>query len=549
MIRLKQADHAVRWQPKPDDSESDAFCPAQKEVYITHKGEHQMSTLEGLKPEKVFHYFEQICQIPHGSGNVEQISNYLSAFAKERGLFCIQDEWKNIIIIKEATPGYEQEEPFILQGHMDMVAVKEPDYEIDMAKEPLRLRAENGRVYAEGTSLGGDDGIAVAYCLALLDSQELAHPRLEIILTVDEEIGMEGAMGIDLSMLRGRRMINLDQEEEGIFITSCAGGAGVDVRIPMRRSAQETDWEANCLMEVKLGGLAGGHSGTEIHKHGGNANVALVQLLKRLTEQTGVMLVSMEGGVADNAIPKESSALIAVKKEQIKQIKALVEEEQMRLKEELSESDPALAITCNMISMEANRECSVQGSKETTAVSGDHAMKCLCCMEDSVKHALSCISMLPNGVVAMSKHVSGLVETSLNLGVMKLTEDALLLKYAVRSSVDQEKEVLCNKMKEIAKQYGAETTVRNVYPGWAYRVDSALRDKMCAVYEKMYGSAPKLEAIHAGLECGILAGKIPGLDCISVGPDLMNVHTAQESMDAASVERVWEYLIAVLSDR
>ena len=302
-------------------------------------------------------------------------------------------------------------------------------------------------------------------------------------------------------------------------------------------------------MEVKLGGLAGGHSGTEIHKHGGNANVALVQLLKRLTEQTAVMLVSMEGGVADNAIPKESSALIAVKKEQIKQIKALVEEEQMRLKEELSESDPALAITCNMISMEANRECSVQGSKETTAVSGDHAMKCLCCMEDSVKHALSCISMLPNGVVAMSKHVSGLVETSLNLGVMKLTEDALLLKYAVRSSVDQEKEVLCNKMKEIAKQYGAETTVRNVYPGWAYRVDSALRDKMCAVYEKMYGSAPKLEAIHAGLECGILAGKIPGLDCISVGPDLMNVHTAQESMDAASVERVWEYLIAVLSDR
>lgn len=506
-----------------------------------------MNALEGLKPEEVFHYFEQICQIPHGSGNVEQISDYLSAFAKERGLFCIQDEWKNIIIIKEATPGYEQEEPFILQGHMDMVAVKEPDYEIDMVKEPLRLRAEDGRIYAEGTSLGGDDGIAVAYCLAILDSQELAHPRLEIILTVDEEVGMEGAMAIDLSMLRGKRMINLDQEEEGIFITSCAGGAGVDVRIPIQRSLQEPDWGANCLMEVKLGGLAGGHSGTEIYKHGGNANVLLAQLLKELTEQTGAMLVSMEGGVADNAIPKEASAQIAVKKERMEQIKTLVEEAQKRLKEELSESDPALAITCNMISMEANRD-SVRDSNETAAVSGDNAVKCLCCMEDGVKNALSCIDMLPNGVVAMSKHVSGLVETSLNLGVMKLAEDALLLKYAVRSSVDQEKEVLCNRMKEIAGRYGAEMSVRNVYPGWAYRVDSALRDKMCAVYERMYGSAPKLEAIHAGLECGILAGKIPGLDCISVGPDLMNVHTAQESMDAASVQRVWEYLIAVLSE-
>lgn len=482
-----------------------------------------MSVLEGLQPEKVFHYFEQICQIPHGSGNVEQISNFLADFAKERGLFCIQDDLKNIIIIKEAAPGYEQEEPIILQGHMDMVAVKEPGYEIDMLKEPLRLKVEDDRIYAKGTSLGGDDGIAVAYCLALLDSENLSHPRLEIILTVDEETGMEGAMEIDLSMLRGKRMINLDQEEEGIFITSCAGGAGVDVRIPIQRVPQGT---ADGLMEVKITGLSGGHSGTEIHKNRGNANVLLGQLIGKLIEQADAALVSMQGGVADNAIPREAAAQIAVKQEKMKQVKAIVKEQEQYLKKKLRESDPDFSILCRALPMTKEEWCS--GS--------------------SADNALSCMTELPNGVVAMSRHVSGLVETSLNLGVMKLTEDALLLRYAVRSSVDREKEAVCDTMKEIAARHGAEAVVRNAYPGWAYRVNSALRDKMCAVYEKMYGTEPKLEAIHAGLECGILAGKIPELDCISIGPDLMDVHTAQESMSIVSVQRVWEYLTAVLAE-
>ncbi len=486
-----------------------------------------MSVLEGLQPHKVFYFFEQICRIPHGSGNVEQISDYLLNFAKERGLFCIQDDVKNIIIIKEATPGYEQEEPFILQGHMDMVAVKEPDCDMDMLKEPLRLKAENGKIYAEGTSLGGDDGIAVAFCLALLDSQELSHPRLEIILTVNEETGMEGAMEIDLSMLQGRRMINLDQEEEGIFITSCAGGARVDVKIPVQRVLRQAAGADSCLLEVKLTGLSGGHSGIEIHKNGGNANLLMGLLLEKLIGQTAAVLVSLEGGVADNAIPREAVSRIIVDKDKIEQIQTFVKAQELSFRERFSETDPELRIECSMIAAADNAALST----------------------DSIKSALACLAKLPNGVIAMSRHIPGLVETSLNLGIMRLTEDALLLGYAVRSSVDQEKEILCRRIQEIAVPYSAEVTVRNAYPGWAYRVDSPLRDKMCAVYEKMYGSAAKLEAIHAGLECGILAGKITGLDCVSIGPDLKDVHTAQESMDIASVQRVWEYLITVLSER
>ncbi|MCD7724187.1 MAG: aminoacyl-histidine dipeptidase [Clostridiales bacterium] len=486
-----------------------------------------MSALENLQPRKVFYYFEQICQIPHGSGNIEQISDYLIRFARKRGLSCQQDQARNVIIIKEASPGYEQEEPLILQGHMDMVAVKEPGCVIDMDKEPLRLKTDQGKIYAEGTSLGGDDGIAVAYCLALLDHQELQHPRLEILLTTDEETGMEGAKGLDLSLLRGKRMINLDQEEEGVFITSCAGGARVDINIPVRREKGEPSLQDEAVLELRITGLSGGHSGMEIDKKGGNANVLLGQLLAALTEQMQIGLLALEGGVADNAIPREAAAWIAAPEDKVGRIIAWAEEQQRRLGKQLAQSDPALAIAC----------------------SRSWARKEARCSHDSIQNALSCLAMLPNGVTAMSRHMPGLVETSLNLGMMSLSEDALRLHYAVRSSVDQEREALCGKLRETAARYGAETAVRSPYPGWAYREESPLRDKMCAVYERMYGCAPRLEAIHAGLECGILAGKIPGLDCVSIGPDLQNVHTAQESMDIASVQRVWNYLVALLAEK
>ena len=481
-----------------------------------------MGVLGGLQPENVFQYFEQLCQIPHGSGNVKQISDHLKNFAQERALFCEQDALGNVVIIREASPGREQEEPYILQAHMDMVAVTAQGSQIDMKKEPLRLRVEGDKLYAEETSLGGDDGIGVAYCLALLDAKELSLPRLEVILTVDEETGMEGATGIDLSMLKGRRMINLDQEEEGIFITSCAGGARVDVTIPMEPD-QESVGE---LVEIKVTGLLGGHSGIEIDKGRGNANCLLGQVLRAVGERCRIRLAGMTGGAADNAIPREASAVLAVETADLSVVETVVKEQEEKIREQMTAEEKQVQVICRRLA-----------EGESSAVM----------TEESTKKALACLAELPNGVAAMSKDVEGLVETSLNLGILALEKEGMHLQYAVRSSVDQEKENLCGQMSSIAGKSGATVSVKNPYPGWAYRKDSPLREKMVQIYEDMYGKPPVLQAIHAGLECGILAGKLPGLDCVSIGPDLFNVHTAQESMSIASVKRVWEYLLAVLT--
>ena len=484
-----------------------------------------MGALDRLKPESVFHFFEEIGGIPHGSGNVGQISDYLKDFAQKRGLFCVQDSVGNIVIVKESAPGYEEEAPYILQAHMDMVAVAAPGYQIDMKKEPLKLMVEDGKVYAEGTSLGGDDGIGMAYCLALLDAADISMPRLEVILTVDEETGMEGATVIDLSMLRGKRMINLDQEEEGVFITSCAGGARVEVDIPLTKEKA-----ASGMVELTLGiaGLLGGHSGTEIHKGRGNANWLLGSLLCGLSLRYDVRLVHMKGGLADNAIPREAEAVILIQESDRAEILSYLEAEETKIEESLKDTDSGFVL---------KKDCHSGKVSES------------CCTRESTANAFACICKLPNGVITMSEHVEGLVETSLNLGVMSLEEGNLHLQYATRSSVDQAKEELCRHMRQIAERSGASVKVGNVYPGWAYRKDSPLRDRMVRIYEKMYGEKPILEAIHAGLECGILAGKIDDLDCVSIGPDLENVHTAQERMSIDSVGRVWKYLLDVLTNR
>lgn len=482
-----------------------------------------MGVLDGLQPERVFYFFEEISRIPHGSGNTRAISDYLKAFAEERGLFCRQDELGNIVVIREAAPEREEEEPYILQAHMDMVAVSAPGTQIDMKKEPLRLKVEEGRIFAEGTSLGGDDGIGVAYCLALLDDREHSFPRLEVVLTVDEETGMEGAMEIDLSMLRGRRMINLDQEEEGIFVTGCAGGARVDVELPMER--EKVSGEAYRQMEFRITGLAGGHSGMEIGRGLGNAIWLLGSLLGGISLRFAVRLVWMKGGLADNAIPREAEATLLVRETDVPEILSYAEAEEQRMRAELQEKDPGFTL---------EKLCHNGMVSEPVYT------------KKATEDALACLCKLPNGVISMSRDMEGLVETSLNLGILSLQEDCLRLQYAVRSSVDRDKEELCRHMRQIAERVGAKAFVRNAYPGWTYQKNSPLQDEMVKIYERMYGEKPVLEAIHAGLECGILMGKIPDLDCVSIGPDLENVHTAEESMNIESVGRVWKYLLEVL---
>lgn len=510
-----------------------------------------MRVLGDLQPQSVFYYFEEITRIPHGSGNVKQISDYLRKFAENRGLECVQDELFNIIIVKEATPGYEQEEPYILQGHMDMVAVSAPDCGIDMTKDPLKLCVENGRIHAQGTSLGGDDGIAVAYILALLDADDIRHPRLEVILTVDEETGMAGAKGIDLSMLRGKRLINLDQEEEGVVITSCAGGARVDVTIPLQeepavgygmaegKAAGQADGSRQVL-RLKIAGLLGGHSGIEINKGRGNANYLAGRILGGMSERFDVRLMAMRGGMADNAIPREAEAVFSVDITRSEEAIAYAQTEADRIRQELGDRDPALTVMCTIVNPQGSLNGNDGGVQERGAG---------CYDADFSARALACLCKLPNGVIAMSRELEGLVQTSLNLGVVTLQQGALKLSYAVRSSVEEDKEALCRRMKEIAEASGAAAEVRNAYTGWEYRKDSPLRDIIVEIYEKMYGKKPVLEAIHAGVECGILAAKIPGLDCVSIGPDMSDVHTAQESLDIASVQRMWEYLLAVLAHK
>ncbi len=524
-----------------------------------------MGTLSELEPKQVFRFFEEITRIPHGSGNVGEISDYLAGFARERGLKYVQDELKNVIIMKEAAPGYENDPAVILQGHMDMVAVKKPDCDIDMAKEGLHVAVRGDKVYAEGTSLGGDDGIAVAYALALLDSDTIKHPKLEIILTVDEEVGMDGARGIDLSMLTGNRMINLDSEEEGIFLTSCAGGARVHCSLPLKMAECK-----GIAMKVTVGGLQGGHSGGEIHKERGNANCLFGRLLHRLTEQVPVCIRGIDGGLADNAIPRETAAVLVIEegnREKFVEILRMVEAE---VRIELATKDPGFAI-----------EAAEAGQGHFFCVTAEDTQK-----------AAAFLCALPNGVQAMSADMPGLVETSLNLGILKLemchsaagaqkngncisgttgdektgsglTEEAdcgktgcengnarescgLTAEFSVRSSVESAKKALIDRLCALTKLAGGSNTVTGDYPGWKYRKDSPLRDKMAALYREMYGKEPKVEAIHAGLECGILGSKIQDLDCVSIGPDMSAIHTTEETLSISSTNRVWEYLVRLL---
>ncbi|HBV82149.1 MAG: aminoacyl-histidine dipeptidase [Lachnospiraceae bacterium] len=482
-----------------------------------------MRALEGLKPEKVFYYFEEICNIPHGSGNLDKISSYLADFAKERGLFHIRDASNNVIIIKEATAGYEKVAPIILQGHMDMVAVKTNDAQIDLEKDSLKLAVDGDDIYAEGTSLGGDDGIAVAYILALLDSQDIAHPRIEAVITTDEEIGMEGATAIDLSMLKAKRMLNIDSEEEGILLTSCAGGMRTDCHIPVKKEASS---DGICL-EIRVGGLLGGHSGTEINKERTNAIQLLGITLGQILGKVPFHLVQIYGGEKDNAIPREACAIVRLTAEAkecfVKEVKRIEKEEQ----NEKKSKEKDLFLRVKEIDMIPERIFDTA----------------------STQRILSFLMFLPNGVIAMSADIEGLVETSLNVGILKTTDTEIVASTAIRSAIETAKHKVFLQVDMLTKLLGGYTETHGVYPGWQFDPDSKLRADMMRIYQKMFGKEPKVEALHAGLECGIMISKIPGLDCVSYGPNIYDIHTTKERLSISSASRMWEYLLEILKQK
>ncbi len=478
-----------------------------------------MSVCENLEPRQVFRFFEEICAIPHGSGNTKAISDYCAAFARERGLFVVQDAVHNIIITKPGTAGYENAEPVILQGHLDMVCEKEADCAVDFTKDGLELYVDGDFLKARGTTLGGDDGIAVAYALALLDSQTIAHPPLEVVLTVDEETGMEGANAIDVSMLKGRKLLNIDSDEEGIFLTGCAGGLRADCGIPVYRSQRAGDF-----YELRIYGLMGGHSGGEIHKERANAIALAGRVLKALEDEVGVGLKALHGGLMDNAIPREVSATLVAEAEQKEALKEAVAKWREILKKEYRTADPGLELALD--------ECG----------SGT----CLALDAGSMVKVLFFLRHMPWGVQHMSMEIPGLVETSLNPGIMKLEEDMLKVSFSVRSSVTSRKYEVTDRLTFLTEFLGGELTVHGDYPAWEYKADSALRDLMADCYRDLFGKEPQIQAIHAGLECGILSGKIPDLDCISFGPNNFDIHTPKERLSISSTERVWKLLVEFL---
>ena len=478
-----------------------------------------MMLSEKLYPQRVFYYFEQIAAIPHGSRNTKAISDYLVNFAKEHNLVWYQDENNNVVIVKEASAGYEAAEPIIIQGHMDMVCEKEKGVDIDFGKEGLKLYIDGDFLKAEGTTLGGDDGIAVAYALALLDSQEIAHPKLEVVITVDEEIGMLGADAIDLSMLTGHTMLNIDSDVEGSFLTGCAGGMAVNVTLPIKRVMQSGEKVA-----LTITGLEGGHSGSEIDKEHGNANILMGRLLRALFEETPFGIISLAGGLKDNAIPRECVTELLVPQENVNLVKEIADKLDIELKKEFMTADPSVCI-----------EFEDLGKKEESILDFG-----------SVSRVIFYLRSVPNGVQHMSQVMHGMVETSLNLGIMELKENALHTVTSIRSSVGTRKADLLDRVTAIVELLGGEAEVEGDYPAWEYKQDSSLRPQIAKVYKQLYGKDPVFETIHAGLECGLLSEKIKNLDCVSFGPDNFDIHTPKERLSISSTGRVWDFIVEFL---
>lgn len=468
-----------------------------------------MGVLSNLKPERVFEIFEDICKIPHGSENTEQISEFCVDFAHKNGLYCIKDGMNNVIIKKPGYFGYENHPTVILQGHLDMVCQKTNESKIDFLKDGLILKRDADKVFADGTTLGADDGIAVAMILALFEDKNAVHPPLEAVFTVDEEIGMFGADGIDASNLNGKILLNIDSEEEGVFIVSCAGGVRFDVTLPFVTEKVEMP-----VYELTLSGLKGGHSGMEINKGRYNSNKLLGEFFKTLSGEFCIGKIS--GGEKENVIANHTVCTVATFDDLNKAAEKFVNEK-------YNENDADFNIDVKPLGNSAQ-----------------------CMNKTSSLKFVNLLNDFPYGIISMVEGMENMAQTSLNLGVLSTENNKILLRFSLRSSAENELDRLIERLEKTANTYNAEYELSGRYPAWEYRKNSLLRDVMVNVYEEMYGKKPIVSAVHAGLECGIFSNKISGLDVVSFGPDLLNVHTVNESMSISSVKRTYEFLLNVL---
>ena len=469
-----------------------------------------MLNLKQEQYKRFFEIFDKLCSIPHGSGNTKAISDFCAQFAKERGLSVYQDELNNVVIKKPATKGFETHEPIILQGHLDMVCEKEQGCKIDFEKDGLDIYVDGDYIAANGTTLGGDDGIAVAMVLSILEEKNLSHPEIEAVFTTDEETGMYGADGLDANVLKGKMLINIDSENEGVFTVSCAGGARAQINLPL--ISQENNFSA---YEITVDGLLGGHSGVEIDKGRINANILLGEILNSFT--FNYLISEISGGLKDNAIPRSARCIICSNENPKEAINNFVNNFSF-------ENDNKPQVTVKEIS------CNKCFSKESSLL------------------IVYFLNNVPNGIQKMSSDIKGLVQTSLNLGILNTKGNKLEASFAVRSSVNSERNQLIETLKSFVDDLGGTVSAHGFYPAWEYKKDSKLRQVMCDTYKKLYNAEVTVEAIHAGLECGLFGEKIKGLDAVSIGPNMCDIHTPGEKLSISSSIRVYEFLCEVLKN-
>ncbi len=482
-----------------------------------------MSVLSGIKPEKVFEYFEEICSIPHGSGNTKQISDYLRAFAVNKGLRVNQEPCGNVVIYKNASEGYENSPTVCLQGHIDMVCEKASDSRHNFKKDPLPIAVMDDEVFSRGTTLGADDGIAAAMMLAILDSDEYEHPALEAVFTVDEETGMDGAKLLNYSSIRSRRVINLDTGEEGMFYISCAGGLRGNVSLPVDMK-EHTGIE----YDVVISGLHGGHSGEKIDRYYANAIVLMGRLLRFLQQRMKFRIMSLSGGLMDNAIPREAGCHILVSNENSTTFEQTIAEFERIVKYEYRANEKNLMIYCENL--------------------GENTARVL--RNESAKRVMYLLTAMPDGVIKMCRDEGqeDLVETSLNFGIMRLSDERFTLEAGVRSSISSEKYALSTKLRVIAEAVGAEYTEKGDYPAWEYNEDSYLLPMLIRLYESAYGQSPVVRGIHAGLECGVIYNALKPVDIVSFGPTIMRAHTPKETLSISSTQRTFDLLLSLIKE-
>lgn len=481
-----------------------------------------MTFVSDLQPEALWRHFDHILTIPRGSKNEEAMRRYVAGVADRLGLAVQGDAAGNLVVVKPATPGREGAAVTILQAHLDMVNEKNSDVDHDFERDPILPQRDGDFLKATGTTLGSDNGIGVAAMLALAESDGLVHPPLELLFTFDEETGLTGAQQLDGSLLSARTLINLDTEEEGALYVGCAGGAGTDLAVPLETMFGA---EGRAALEVRLGGLKGGHSGVDIHLQRGNASSLLARILQALWPKFQFEVASFEGGNLHNAIPREAKAVVRVAPADRPRFAEAVEREAAAIRAELAavEAGPTVAIVDAEAPLEVWSDATVQ-------------------------RTLGLLVALPHGVLRMSDAIPGLVETSTNLARVRTEGTTLSIHCSNRSSVASALQATQRRIGAFGEMLGAEVAQSEGYPGWQPNLDSAVLAVAKRAVEKVYGREPEVKAIHAGLECGLIGEKVPGIDMVSFGPQIEFPHSPGERVGIASVERFWRVLTAALEE-